>query len=191
MQIWNDVFSHFPVHVVMKEEVWRCKKLSSLSVKDVYNQFSIWKPQDLSCKFLCWVGKRSREKTSDQPCPNGDPVKTYSTVGWVRTAVSQTRSPMGHVSLEREKTEIKRGTRSISLWVVRIPSHITVSLIVSPLEEGCSRIFLIGNRNTCVFYESMKRKLNRRLITKLHASVGVMKDQKVKLRDLHAGSCLL
>ena len=35
-----------------------------------------------------------------------------------------------------------------SLWVVRIPSHITVSLTGSPLEQGCSLIFLIGNKNT-------------------------------------------
>jgi len=36
-----------------------------------------------------------------------------------------------------------------SLSVVRIPSHITVFLTGSPLEEGCSLIlFWIGNKNT-------------------------------------------
>ena len=32
------------------------------------------------------------------------------------------------------------------LWVVRIPSHITVCLIDSPLEQGRSLIFLISNK---------------------------------------------
>ncbi len=34
--------------------------------------------------------------------------------------------------------------------MVRIPSHSTVCLIGSPLEQGCSLIFFwIGNKNTC------------------------------------------
>jgi hypothetical protein len=37
---------------------------------------------------------------------------------------------------------------SEGLWVVRIPSHITVCLTDSPLEQGCSIIFWIGNKNT-------------------------------------------
>ncbi len=36
------------------------------------------------------------------------------------------------------------GTRNIVLWVVRIPSHSTLCLIGSPLEQGCSLIFCIG-----------------------------------------------
>ena len=36
-------------------------------------------------------------------------------------------------------------------------------------------------RKTIVYYEAIKRGLNRR-----HKSVGVMKDSKLKLRELHA-----
>jgi hypothetical protein len=40
-----------------------------------------------------------------------------------------------------------------------------------------------------VYYETIKRDLNRR-VTKLDMSVGEMKDEKTKLRDLHVSYTL-
>jgi hypothetical protein len=53
---------------------------------------------------------------------------------------------------QRQVSVVSMGTWPMGdsgvLWVVRIPSHVTVYLTGSPLDQGCLIIILIDNKNT-------------------------------------------